>query len=177
VIYAASFQRPAQQVLAEEKVTDAAIAASAWSLSPELSNPQPNANGLWIESVRDAGSAQPCEDGAIGTSIDRVTANNKPLTAGTTVTPVKLTIPSTFTVTVANHGSCPVRGIEVHLTEGNAKTLNKQIKSLLPNETVERTFVATGNPGEVKIDVSVPTVTGETNSTNNHYTYFVAFQS
>jgi hypothetical protein len=177
VVYAASFQRPAQAVLAEEEVTDAAIAGSAWSLSPELANPQPNANGLWIESVRDAGTAQPCEDGAIGTSIDRVTANAKELRAGTTVTPVKLTIPSTFTVTVANHGSCPVRGIEVHLTEGNNKTLEKQIKSLLPNETVERSFVATGNPGEVKLDVAVPTVTGETNSTNNHYTYFVAFQS
>src|SRR3954454_15403115 len=35
VIYAASFQRPVQNVLSTEKVTDAAISASRWSLSPE----------------------------------------------------------------------------------------------------------------------------------------------
>ena len=70
-----------------------------------------------------------------------------------------------------------MRGIEIHLTEGNARTQNVKVKSLLPNETVTRTFPATGNPGEVKIDVAVPTVAGEKNSTNNHYTYHVAFQS
>ncbi len=177
VIFAASFQRPAQQVLQAEKVTDAALTASAWSLSPELANPQPNGNGLWIESVRDAGTAKPCEDGAIGTSIDEVTANGKTLTPGSSVMTVKLKMPSTFTVTVANHGSCPVRGISIHLTEGNERTQNKPVKSLLPNETVTRSFPATGSPGEVKIDVAVPTVTGETNSTNNHYTYHVAFQA
>jgi hypothetical protein len=80
-------------------------------------------------------------------------------------------------VTVGNHGSCPVRGISVHLTEGNSKTLNKAVKSLLPNESVTKTFAATGNPGEVKVDVGVPTVTGEKNSANNHYTYHVAFQA
>ena len=90
---------------------------------------------------------------------------------------MKLKIPSTFAVTVGNHGSCPVRGIEIHLIEGNEPQQNVKVKSLLPNETVTRTFAATGNPGEVKIDVAVPTVTGETNSTNNHYTYHVAFQS
>jgi len=42
---------------------------------------------------------------------------------------------------------------------------------------VEKTFPATGNPGEVKVDVSVPTVAGETNADNNHYTYHVIFQS
>jgi outer membrane murein-binding lipoprotein Lpp len=177
VIFAASFQRPAQQVLTDEKVTDAAIVQSSWSLSPELANPSANGNGLWIQSVRDAGSTTPCADGQIGTSIEEVTANGKVLAPGTTVTTVKLKIPSIFTVTVVNGGSCPVRGIEVHLTEGNAKTLNKPVKQLLPNESVTRTFDATGNPGEVKVDVSVPTVTGETNSTNNHYTYHVAFQS
>jgi hypothetical protein len=177
VVFAASFQRPAQQILTDEKVTDAAIAASVWSISPELANPQPTGNGLWIESVRNAGTATPCQSGAIGTSIDEVTANGKTLTPGTTITTVKLKIPSVFTVTVANHGSCPVRGISVHLTEGNSKTLNKPVKSLLPNETVTKTFAATGNPGEVKVDVGVPTVTGEKNSANNHYTYHVAFQA
>ena len=177
VVFAASFQRPSQQLLADEKVTDAAIVPSVWSLSPELANPQANGNGLWIESVRDAGTATPCQDGAIGTSIDEVTANGKTLTPGSTVTTVKLTIPSTFTVTVANHGSCPVRGISVHLTEGNEKTLNKAVKSLLPGETVTRSFDATGNPGEVKVDVAVSPVTGETNNSNNHYTYHVAFQA
>ena len=96
---------------------------------------------------------------------------------GTTVTTVKLKIPSTFAVTVANHGNCPVRGIEVHLIEGNAAQQNQPVKSLLPGETVTKTFAATGNPGEVKIDVAVPTVAGESNATNNHYTYHVAFQS
>jgi Tfp pilus assembly protein PilP len=177
VIFAASFQRPAQQILKTENVTDAAIVPSAWSLSPELANPSANGNGLWIESVRDAGSTTPCADGQIGTSIEEVTANGKTLTPGTTVTTVKLKIPSVFTVTIVNGGNCPVRGISVHLTEGNAKTLNKAVKQLLPNETVTRTFAATGNPGEVKVDVAVPTVTGETNSNNNHYTYHVAFQA
>lgn len=181
VIYAASFQRPAQELLKEEKVTDAAVEASVWSRSPELANPAPNSNGLWIDSVRDAGSAQPCKEGAIGTSIDGVTANGKELVPGSAtggpVTAVKLNIPSTFVVTVGNHGSCPVRGIEVHLTEGNARTQNKPVKSLLPLETVKVAFPATGNPGEVKIDVVVPTVTGEKSVDNNHYTYHVAFQS
>jgi hypothetical protein len=181
VIYAASFQRPAQQLMKDEGVTDAAIAQSAWSLSPELANPAQNGNGLWIESVRDSGSTQPCDDGAIGTSIDKVTANGKDLVAGTatggTVTTVKLKMPSSFAVEVANHGSCPVRGVTVKLVEGTARTQNVKIKSLLPNETVVRTFPAEGSPGEVKIDVSVSPVTGETNSTNNHYTYRVVFQS
>jgi hypothetical protein len=65
----------------------------------------------------------------------------------------------------------------VHLIEGTQPQQNQSIKSLLPNETVTKTFAATGNPGEVKIDVAVPTVTGETNSTNNHYIYHVAFQA
>jgi outer membrane murein-binding lipoprotein Lpp len=177
VVYGASFQRPAQALLKAENVTDAPITTSLWALSPELANPATNGNGLWIESVRDAGSSKPCQTGAIGTSIDGVTANGKILVPGTAVTTVKLKIPSTFAVTVANHGSCPVRGIEIHLTEGNSRTQNVQVKSLLPNETVTKTFAATGNPGEVKIDVAVPTVTGETNSNNNHYTYHVAFQS
>jgi outer membrane murein-binding lipoprotein Lpp len=181
VVYAASFQRPAQQVLKDENVTDAPITDSKWTLSPELANPSPNSNGLWIESVRDAGATKPCASGAIGTSIDEVTANGTTLKAGTAtggpVTTVKLKIPSTFAVTVANHGSCPVRGVSVHLIEGTQKQQNQSIKSLLPNETVTKTFAATGNPGEVKIDVAVPTVTGETNSTNNHYIYHVAFQA
>jgi hypothetical protein len=181
VVYAASFQRPAQQVLREEEVTDAAIQPSVWSRSPELANPTPNGNGLWIDSVRDAGSAKPCPDGPIGTSIDGLTANGKVLVAGSAtggpVTTVKLNIPSTFVVTVGNHGSCPVRGIEVHLTEGNERTQNKPVKSLLPGETVKVPFPATGNPGEAKVDVVVPTVAGETSADNNHYTYHVAFQS
>ncbi len=181
VVYAASFQRPAQQVLRDESVTDAPISDSAWSLSPELANPSPNSNGLWIESVRGAGSTQPCASGAIGTSIEEVTANGKTLQPGTAtggpVTTVKLKLQSSFTVTVANGGTCPVRGISVHLIEGTEKQQNQSIKSLLPNETVTKTFPATGNPGEAKIDVAVPTVTGERNSANNHYIYHVAFQS
>ena len=177
VVYAASFQRPVQSVLSAQKVTDAAVANSVWSLSPELANPDANGNGSWIESVRSAGSATPCAGGAIGTSIDQVTANTKVLSPGTTVTTVKLRIQNSFTVTVKNGGSCPVRGIVVHLTEGNQKTLSQQVKSLLPNETVTETFAAVGNPGEVKVDVAVPPVTGETNSSNNHYTYHVAFQA
>ena len=181
VAYAASFQRPAQAILKEESVTDAPITPSVWSLSPELANPSANGNGAWIESVRDAGTSQPCEDGAIGTSIDEVTANGKTLEPGTAtggpVTTVKLKIPSTFAVTIANGGTCPVRGVSVHLIEANEKQQNFLIKSLLPNETVTVPFVATGNPGEAKVDVSVSPVTGETNSTNNHYTYHVAFQS
>lgn len=177
VVYAASFQRPAQAILTEENVTDAAIVNSVWGLSPELANPDPNSNGLWIQSVRDAGSVKPCTGGSIGTSIDGVTANGKALVPGTAVTTVKLTIPSTFKVTVGNHGNCPVRGISIHLTEGNEKTQTSAVKSLQPSESVERSFPATGNPGEVKVDVSVPTVAGETNADNNHYTYHVVFQS
>ncbi len=177
VVYAASFQRPAQAILKDENVTDAPITSSVWGLSPELADPSATGNGLWIASVRDAGSSKPCQDGVIGTSIDEVTANGKTPVPGTTVTTVKLKIPSTFAVTVANHGSCPVRGIEIHLIEGNTAQQNQQVKSLQPGETVTKTFAATGNPGEVKIDVAVPTVAGESNATNNHYTYHVAFQS
>jgi hypothetical protein len=177
VVYAASFQRPAQEILKQANVTDAAIISSRWALSPELANPDQNGNGQWIQSVRDAGSVKPCTGGTIGTSIDGVTANGKALVAGTTVTTVKLTIPSTFKVTVGNHGNCPVRGIEIRLTEGGSKTQVTKVKSLLPSESVERSFPATGNPGEVKVDVSVPTVGGESNADNNHYTYHVVFQS
>ncbi|HET6174859.1 MAG TPA: hypothetical protein VFD90_19815 [Gaiellales bacterium] len=177
VVYAASFQRPAQEILKQANVTDAAIIPSIWALSPELANPDPNSNGLWIQSVRDAGSVKPCTGGSIGTSIDGVTANGKALVPGTTVTTVKLTIPSTFKVTVGNHGNCPVRGIEIRLTEGNEKTQIVPVKSLLPSETVEKSFPATGNPGEVKVDVSVPPVAGESKTDNNHYTYHVIFQS
>ena len=75
-----------------------------------------------------------------------------------------------------NHGSCPVRGISVHLTEGNARSRTcSQVAAARRDR--DRSFAATGNPGEVKIDVAVPTVAGETNSNNNHYTYHVAFQS
>jgi Tfp pilus assembly protein PilP len=177
VVYAASFQRPAQEILKQANVTDAAIISSPWGLSPELANPDANGNGLWIQSVRDAGSVKPCTGGSIGTSINSVTANGKALVAGTTVTTVKLTIPSTFKVTVGNGGNCPVRGIEIRLTEGGSKTQVAKVKSLLPSETVEKSFPATGNPGEVKVDVTVPTVGGETNADNNHYTYHVVFQS
>jgi Tfp pilus assembly protein PilP len=177
VVYAASFERPAQEILKEANVTDAAIISSAWALSPELANPDQNGNGQWIQSVRDAGSVQPCTGGTIGTSIDGVSVNGKALVAGTTVTTVKLAIPLSFKVTVGNHGNCPVRGIEIRLTEGGSKTQVMKVKSLLPSETVERVFPATGNPGEVKVDVSVPTVGGETNADNNHYTYHVIFQS
>jgi hypothetical protein len=82
IVYAASFQRPAQAILTQENVTDAAIVDSVWGLSPELANPDPNSNGLWIQSVRDAGSVKPCTGGSIGTSIDGVTANGKALVAG-----------------------------------------------------------------------------------------------
>jgi hypothetical protein len=177
VIYAASFQRPVQQVLTNEKVTDAALVDSKWSLSPELANPDANGNGLWIQSVRDAGSATPCASGAIGTSIESVTANGKTLTPGTTVTTVKLKIPLFFIVKVKNGGNCVVRGISVHLTEGNEKTLKHQVKSLLPNEIDTESFAAVGNPGESKIDVTVSPVAGESNKANNAYTYHVAFQS
>jgi hypothetical protein len=177
VVYAASFQRPAEEILKEANVTDAAIVPSVWALSPELANPDQNGNGQWIGSVRDAGQVNPCTGGTIGTSIDGVTANGKALTPGTSVTTVKLTIPSTFKVTVGNHGNCPVRGIEIRLTEGGSKTQVVKIKSLLPSESVEKSFPATGNPGEVKVDVAVPTVGGETNADNNHYTYHVIFQS
>jgi hypothetical protein len=181
VVYAASFERPAQAILKDEKVTDAPIAQSVWSLSPELANPTTNGVGLWIESVRNAGVSKPCGDGAIGTSIDEVKANSTALRAGSAtggpITTVKLKIPSDFVVTIANHGNCPVRGISVHLIEGNEPQQNQSIKSLLPNESVKRTFVATGNPGEAKIDVAVTPVTGETNLSNNHYVYHVAFQS
>jgi Tfp pilus assembly protein PilP len=177
VAYAASFQRPAQEILKAANVTDAAIISSNWGLSPELANPDANSNGLWIQSVRDAGSVKACAGGAIGTSIDGVSVNGKALVAGTTVTTVKLVIPLSFKVAVGNHGNCPVRGIEIRLTEGGSKTQVVKVKSLLPSETVEKTFPATGNPGEVKVDVSVPTVAGETNADNNHYTYHVIFQS
>jgi outer membrane murein-binding lipoprotein Lpp len=181
VVFAASFQRPSQQLLKDDNVTDAPITASVWGMSPELANPSPNSNGQWIESVRGAGSTTPCASGVIGTSIDKVTANGKTLQPGTAtggpVTAVKLKLQSSFTVTVANHGNCPVRGISVHLIEGTNRQQNQSIKSLLPNETVTRTFPATGNPGEAKIDVAVPTVTGETNSSNNHLIFHVAFQS
>ncbi len=70
-----------------------------------------------------------------------------------------------------------MRGISIHLTEGNSKTQQIAVKSLQPSETVEKSFPATGNPGEVKVDVSVPTVAGESNADNNHYTYHVVFQS
>jgi hypothetical protein len=177
VVFAASFQRPAQEILKEANVTDAAIISSKWALSPELANSDQNGNGQWIQSVRDAGSVKPCTGGAIGTSINTVTANGKALTPGTTVTTVKLTIPSTFKVEVGNGGTCPVRGIEIRLTEGGEKPQVSKVKSLQPSETVERSFPATGNPGEVKVDVSVPPVAGETNADNNHYTYHVVFQS
>lgn len=177
VVYAASFQRPAGEILKEANVTDAAVINSVWALSPELANPDQNGNGLWIQSVRDAGSAKPCTGGTIGTSIDGVSVNGKELQAGTTVTTVKLAIPLSFKVTVGNHGNCPVRGISIHLTEGGSKTQIVPVKSLLPSETVSKTFPATGNPGEVKVDVSVPTVSGESNADNNHYTYHVVFQS
>ncbi|MDX6539383.1 MAG: hypothetical protein QOI71_993 [Gaiellales bacterium] len=177
VIYAASFQRPVQQVLTTEKVTDAALVPSTWALSPELANPDANGNGLWIQSVRDAGSATPCASGAIGTSIESVQANGKVLTPGSTVTTVKLKIPLAFVVKVKNGGNCVVRGISVHLTEGNEKTQKHLVKSLLPNEVITETFPAVGNPGESKIDVTVSPVAGETNKSNNAYTYHVAFQS
>jgi hypothetical protein len=177
VIFAASFQRPAQALLTAQKVTDAAIAPSVWALSPELANPDANSNGAWIQSVRDAGTATACAGGAIGTSIDSVTANGKELTPGAVVTTVHLRLTNTFLVTVGNHGDCPVRGISVHLTEGNQPTQNKPVKSLLPNETVNVTFPAAGNPGEAKIDVTVEPVPGETDRTNNHYTYHVVFQA
>ncbi len=45
------------------------------------------------------------------------------------------------------------------------------------NESVTVPFVATGNPGEAKVDVSVTPVSGESNTANNHYTYHVAFQT
>ena len=70
-----------------------------------------------------------------------------------------------------------MRGISVHLIEGNEPQQNQKITSLLPNETVTRTFPATGNPGEAKIDVAVPPVSGEQNTANNHYVYHVTFQS
>ena len=72
--------------------------------------------------MRDAGSVKPCTGGAIGTSIDGVTANGKALVPGTHRHDGQAEIPSTFKVTVGNHGNCPVRGIEIHLTEGNEKT-------------------------------------------------------
>ena len=177
VVYAASFQRPAQEILKAANVTDAAIISSLWGLSPALADPDQNGNGLWIQSVRDAGSVKACAGGSIGTSIDGVTANGKALAAGTSVTTVKLTIPSTFKVTVGNHGNCPVRGIEIRLTEGNQRTQVIKVKSLLASETVEKSFPATGNPGEVKVDVTVPPVAGETRTDNNHYVYHVVFQS
>ena len=68
-----------------------------------------------------------------------------------------------------------MRGISVQLTEGNEKTL-KPVKSLLPNEVDTETFPAVGNPGEAKIDVTSRRA-GESNKTNNAYTYHVAFQS
>ena len=71
----------------------------------------------------------------------------------------------------------PGRGIEGGLTEGTEKTQSVQGKSRRPSETVDKVFPATGNPGEAKVDVTVSPVTGETNSTNNHYIYHVAFQS
>jgi Tfp pilus assembly protein PilP len=177
VIFAASFQRPVQQVLTDEKVTDAALVASKWALSPELANPDANGNGLWIGSVRDAGNATPCADGPIGTSIESVEVNGKTLTPGTTVTAVKLKIPLAFVVTIKNGGNCIVRGISVHLTEGNEKTQKHLVKSLLPNEIDHETFAAVGNPGESKIDVTVSPVAGESNKANNIATYHVAFQS
>jgi hypothetical protein len=177
VIYAASFQRPVQNVLSAEKVTDAAIAPSTWALSPELANPDANGNGLWIESVRSAGTATGCPNGPIGTSIESVTVNGKTLTPGSSVSTVKLKIPLSFIVKVKNGGNCVVRGISVQLTEGNEKTLKHVVKSLLPNEVDTETFPAVGNPGEAKIDVTVSPVQGESNKTNNAYTYHVAFQS
>ena len=81
-----------------------------------------NGNGLWIESVRDAGSAKPCAGGVDRHLDRRGDGERQGAQPGTTVTTVKLKIPSSFTVTVANHGNCPVRGISVHLTEGNQKT-------------------------------------------------------
>ena len=177
VIYAASFQRPVQNVLSTEKVTDAALTSSRWALSPELANPDANGNGLWIQSVRGAGSATGCPDGPIGTSIESVTANGKVLTPGSTVTAVKLKIPLSFVVKVKNGGNCVVRGIKVQLTEGNEKTLAHLVKSLLPNEIDTETFPAVGNPGEAKIDVTVSPVQGESNKSNNVAIYHVAFQS
>ena len=71
-----------------------------------------------------------------------------------------------------------MRGISVHLTEGNEQHAEQAVKSLLPERDRDAgRSPATGNPGEVKIDVTVPTVAGETNSRNNHYTYHVAFQA
>jgi hypothetical protein len=177
VIYAASFTRPVGQVLVSQKVTDAVLQASKWALSPELANPDANGNGLWIQSVRDAGNATPCASGPIGTSIESVAVNGKTLTPGTTVTTVKLKIPLSFVVKVKNGGNCIVRGISVQLTEGNEKTQKHLVKSLLPNEIDTETFPAVGNPGESKIDVTVSPVAGESNKLNNHYTYHVAFQS
>ena len=52
-----------------------------------------------------------------------------------------------------------MRGVSVHLIEANEKQQNFLIKSLLPDETVTVPFVATGNPGEAKVDVSVTPVT------------------
>ena len=70
-----------------------------------------------------------------------------------------------------------VRGITVHLTEGNVKTQIKPIKSLLQGEVKDIPFAALGNPGEVKVDVAVPPVAGEEKQDNNNFTYLVAFQS
>ena len=157
VVYAASFQRPAQLLLREENVTDAPITPSAWSLSPELANPSANGNGLWIESVRARG--REAVRGRRHRHLDRRGQGERQdaparHATGGPVTTVKLKLASAFAVTVANHGSCPVRGISVHLTEGTEKTQNVPVKSLLPNETVTKTFAATGNPGEAKIDVT-----------------------
>ena len=166
-------------MLSAENVTDAAIAASVWALSPELANPDANGNGLWIESVRDAGTASRARTAPIGTSIESVTANGKTLTPGTTVTTVKLKIPLTFMVTVGNRGNCPVRGISIHLTEGNEKTPEHagQVAAARARPS-SRDVPGRRQPGRGQgRRQRADRRRRDRTPTNNHYTYHVVFQS
>ena len=180
VVYAASFQRPAQQVLERrERHRRRRSRLHLGASRPSSRTRTPNGNGLWIQSVRDAGNVQaraPTARSARRSSRhgERQDARRR----ARTVTTVKLKIPLSFVVTVKNGGNCIVRGISVHLTEGNEKTLVHLVKSLLPNEIDTETFAAVGNPGEVqdrrhRLARRRRVEQGD----NNHYTYHVAFQS
>ena len=177
VIYASSFQRPPSSPDGGN-VTDAAIiAVGLGDLARARRTRRQSSNGLWIDSVRDAGKANRAQEGAIGTSIDGVTANGTQLTPGTTVTTVKLRIPSTFVghgrqprqLPGARHRGAPHRGQRAHAEQA--------VKSLLPSEPSASRSPPPAIPGEVKVDVAVPTVAGEKSADNNHYTYHVAFQA
>ena len=103
-----------------------------------------------------ARAAQRRAPGGADRHVDRVgDGERQGADAGHTVTTVKLKIPLSFIVKVKNGGNCVVRGISVHLTEGNEKTLHARRQVAAAERDRHRDVRrAVGNPGEAKIDVT-----------------------